>query len=79
MSRKRKPLEQLKTEPYLCKSEVARYLGIPSPKAEKVFAIASEIDRAELAYIVESDKVRRASALRAYGVTEEEINKKCGS
>ena len=79
MSRRRKSLEQLKTEPYLCKSEVARYLGIPSPKAEKVFAIASEIDRAELAYIVESDKVRRASALRAYGVTEEEINKKCGS
>ena len=77
--RRRKTIEELMTEPYLRKGEVARYLGIPMPTAEKVFATASEIDRAELAYRIETDKVRRTSALRAYGVSEEEINKKCGS
>jgi len=79
MGRRRKSLEELQREPYLTKTETARYLGVPMHIAVKVFNTADEIDRAELEYRIEVDKVRRASALRAYGVTEQEINKKCGS
>ena len=79
MGRRRKSLEELQREPYLTKTETARYLGVPMHTAVKVFNIADEIDRAELPYRVEVDKARRSSLLRAYGITEEEANKKCGS
>lgn len=78
MGRRRKSLEELQKEPYLTKTETARYLGVPMHTAVKVFNIADEIDRAELPYRVEVDKARRSSLLRAYGITEEEANKKCG-
>ena len=78
MGRRRKSLEELQREPYLTKTETARYLGVPMHTAVKVFNIADEIDRAELPYRVEVDKARRSSLLRAYGITEEEANKKCG-
>ena len=78
MGRRRKSLEELQREPYLTKTETARYLGVPMHTAVKVFNIADEIDRAELAYRIEVDKVRKISVLRAYGISEEEANKKCG-
>lgn len=79
MGRRRKSLEELQREPYLTKTETARYLGVPMHTAVKVFNIADEIDRAELPYRVEVDKARKSSILRAYGVSEQEIEKKCGS
>lgn len=60
---------------YLTKADIKRTLGISQAKANRVYALAEQIDERELPYRIEFNKVRLTSALKVYGISQKQFER----
>ena len=70
-----KTRQDLLSENYLNKKQIARLLSIPVPRARALYEKADEID-SQLRYRIEPNKVRMKTVLKIAGISFEELKKK---